>query len=180
MDVQIKAMKASCASLTLSAELWHTPFGLSCLVVHAYQRARAHLDPKPVASEVPVGVKRLSISGQLNVLFHPVSTKPYLGKAVGFSDLWSSTGRGECWAPDFVARPFFAGVTVFFVDPPELDMDFTGAADFVDLPVLRQVVRSTILDAVRGLAVLPARIAVDLNPDDDTDEAFSPEVRQGF
>ena len=68
-------------------------------------------------------------------------------------------------------RPFFAGVTVFFVDPPELDMDFTGAADFVDLPVLRQVVRSTILDAVRGLAVLPARIAVDLNPDDDTDQA---------
>lgn len=38
-------------------------------------------------------------------------------------------------------RPFFAGVTVFFIDPPELDMDFTGAADFVDLPVIRSVVR---------------------------------------
>ena len=38
-------------------------------------------------------------------------------------------------------RPFFAGVTIFFVDPPELDMDFTGAADFVDLPVIRSVVR---------------------------------------
>ncbi|CAK9035332.1 unnamed protein product [Durusdinium trenchii] len=101
------------------------------------------MDVQIKALKVPIGVKRLSISGQLNVLFHPVSSKP----------------------------PFFAGVTVFFVDPPELDMDFTGAADFVDLPVLRQVVRSTILDAVRGLAVLPARIAVDLNPDDDTDQA---------
>ena len=92
--------------------------------------------------EVPIGVKRLSISGQLNVLFHPVSPKP----------------------------PFFAGVTVFFVDPPELDMDFTGAADFVDLPVIHSVVRSTILEAVRGIAVLPARIAVDLNEDDDMDQ----------
>ena len=43
--------------------------------------------------------------------------------------------------PPKKTRPFFAGVTVFFIDPPELDMDFTGAADFVDLPVIRSVVR---------------------------------------
>eukprot|EP00434_Breviolum_minutum_P008242 symbB.v1.2.007271.t1/scaffold442.1/size205228/9 len=101
------------------------------------------MDVQIKAMKVPIGVKRLSISGQLNVLFHPVSPKP----------------------------PFFAGITVFFIDPPELDMDFTGAADFVDLPVIRSVVRSTILDTVRGIAVLPARVAVDLNEDDDMDQA---------
>lgn len=101
------------------------------------------MDVQIKALKVPIGVKRLSISGQLNVLFHPASSKP----------------------------PFFAGVTVFFVDAPELDMDFTGAADFVDLPVIHSVVRSTILNTVRGIAVLPARVAVDLNEDDDTDQA---------
>ena len=30
--------------------------------------------------------------------------------------------------------------------------------------------RSTILDTVRGIAVLPARVAVDLNEDDDMDQ----------
>eukprot|EP00438_Fugacium_kawagutii_P006912 Skav203578 [mRNA] locus=scaffold935:80468:81274:+ [translate_table: standard] len=97
MDVQIKAMKAP-------LEAW--PDGVLGFVsgIRTVEIQRGN---------VPVGVKHLSISGQLNVLFHPASPKP----------------------------PFFAGVTVFFVDPPELDMDFTGAADFVDLPVIRSAVR---------------------------------------
>ena len=32
------------------------------------------------------------------------------------------------------------------------------------------LLRSTILDTVRGIAVLPARVAVDLNEDDDMDQ----------
>lgn len=95
----------------------------------------SEIDVQIKALKIPVGVKRLMIKGQLNVLFYPPSSKP----------------------------PFFAGVSIFFIEPPELDMDFTGAADFVDLPVLKQVVRNTILEAVRQVAVLPARIAVDLN-----------------
>jgi hypothetical protein len=34
---------------------------------------------RPAGAEVPIGVKRLSISGQLNGLFHPASPKPILG-----------------------------------------------------------------------------------------------------
>ena len=37
------------------------------------------LGAHPAGAEVPIGVKRLSISGQLNVLFHPASPKPILG-----------------------------------------------------------------------------------------------------
>ena len=33
-----------------------------------------------------------------------------------------------------------------------------------------RLLRSTILDTVRGIAVLPARVAVDLNEDDDMDQ----------
>jgi len=109
------------------------------------------MDVEIQALRVPIGMKRLQFSGELNVVFHPEKSAP----------------------------PFFGGVTVFFIDPPRLDMDFTGAADFVDMPVLRNVVRSTILHAVSGAVVLPARIAVDLNEDDDTDQAdlsFPPPV----
>lgn len=35
--------------------------------------------------------------------------------------------------PVATAPPFFAGVGAFFIEPPKLDMDFTGAADFVDM-----------------------------------------------
>mmetsp|Transcript_46996 Transcript_46996/g.105574 ORF Transcript_46996/g.105574 Transcript_46996/m.105574 type:complete len:568 (+) Transcript_46996:38-1741(+) len=101
------------------------------------------MDVQIQALRVPLGMKRLKFFGELNVVLQPITSTP----------------------------PFFGGMTAFFIDPPELDMDFTGAADFVDMPILCDVVRSTILDVVGSVAVLPARIAVDLKEDDDTDQA---------
>ncbi|CAJ1439227.1 unnamed protein product, partial [Effrenium voratum] len=101
------------------------------------------MDVQIKAMKVPLGVRHLSLSGELNVRFHPVATAP----------------------------PFFAGVGAFFIEPPKLDMDFTGAADFVDMPLIRDVVHSTIMGILNAQVVLPARIAIDLNQDDDTDQA---------
>eukprot|EP00931_Biecheleriopsis_adriatica_P077018 TRINITY_DN50661_c0_g1_i1.p1 TRINITY_DN50661_c0_g1~~TRINITY_DN50661_c0_g1_i1.p1 ORF type:complete len:436 (+),score=86.74 TRINITY_DN50661_c0_g1_i1:145-1308(+) len=50
-------------------------------------------------------------------------------------------------------------------------MDFTGAAEFGELPVVRKAIRSVILDSIKHTAVLPCRIAMDLDEDDATDEA---------
>ncbi|CAJ1351060.1 unnamed protein product, partial [Effrenium voratum] len=101
------------------------------------------MDVQIKAMKVPLGVRHLSLSGELNVRFHPVATAP----------------------------PFFAGLGAFFIEPPKLDMDFTGAADFVDMPLIRDVVHSTIMGILNAQVVLPARIAIDLNQDDDTDQA---------
>eukprot|EP00439_Symbiodinium_sp_Y106_P006278 s3516_g1.t1 len=115
------------------------------------------MDVEIQALRVPIGMKRLQQLGRhmLNVVFHPEkSAPPFFGGdcrklcTLTAGALFGVLPSAVLWS--------CTGVTVFFIDPPRLDMDFTGAADFVDMPVLRNVVRSTILHAVSGAACCQA------------------------
>eukprot|EP00747_Dinoflagellata_sp_TGD_P222469 gnl/TRDRNA2_/TRDRNA2_94172_c0_seq1.p1 gnl/TRDRNA2_/TRDRNA2_94172_c0~~gnl/TRDRNA2_/TRDRNA2_94172_c0_seq1.p1 ORF type:complete len:597 (-),score=112.17 gnl/TRDRNA2_/TRDRNA2_94172_c0_seq1:82-1872(-) len=92
---------------------------------------------------ITVGVTELRFAGEISVMFRPPLEKP----------------------------PFFGGIEIFFANPPDIDLVFTGIARLVEVPGLRSAVRS-VIDQVLGKAmVLPNRIAVDLNNEDDVDIA---------
>lgn len=92
---------------------------------------------------IPVGIKRLVFKGQLHIILRPETSKP----------------------------PFFAGVEIFFVDPPQVDLEFSGAAGIADWKSVHSSIQNAIVASISKLMVVPARIAVDLDENDDTDYA---------
>lgn len=90
---------------------------------------------------VYVGVEEFCMRGLLSILCWPPSNKP----------------------------PFFGGVEIFFTNPPDVSIHFYGAARIAEFPGFRGLVRGIIARAVATAMVLPRRIAVDLNEDDDVD-----------
>jgi len=70
--------------------------------------------------------------------------------------------------------PFFGGIQAFFPNPPEIGIHFVGAAKVAQIPGLSSIVRSSIANAVANICVLPRRIAIDM---DDEDEVNLVEMR---
>eukprot|EP00928_Gymnodinium_smaydae_P061495 TRINITY_DN45553_c0_g1_i1.p1 TRINITY_DN45553_c0_g1~~TRINITY_DN45553_c0_g1_i1.p1 ORF type:complete len:597 (+),score=122.57 TRINITY_DN45553_c0_g1_i1:56-1792(+) len=93
------------------------------------------------AAKIPIGVKTLVFRGVLYNVFAPPSLKP----------------------------PFFGGLQIYFANPPQVDLNFTGAANVADCPGIKGIIRNSIANAVNKKMVLPHRIAVDMNQDDDVD-----------
>jgi Ca2+-dependent lipid-binding protein len=91
-------------------------------------------------AKVPIGLRKLLIRGVLTVVLRPAQMKP----------------------------PFFGGYEVYFANPPQIDIDFLGAASIAEVPGLRGMIRTAIASAVNSKLVLPSRIAGDLNTDDET------------
>ncbi|CAE8647263.1 unnamed protein product, partial [Polarella glacialis] len=90
-----------------------------------------------------LGIRKFYLSGTMSVVFRPPSEKP----------------------------PFFGGMEIYFVNPPEVDLDFTGLASVAECPGLRGRVRTAINDVMNNFMTLPQRIPVDLCEDDDVDLA---------
>lgn len=103
----------------------------------------SNLDVQIKAMHLPLGIREFLFRGVLTVVLEPPANAP----------------------------PFFGGVEVYLVNPPELDFDFTGAANIADLKIVKSVLQKTIRGQLKKLLVVPARIAIDLLPDDDADEA---------
>lgn len=100
------------------------------------------LDIEIRALKVPVGIRAFNFHGALTV----------------------------CLLPPAVQPPFFSGVEVYFVNPPELDIEFKGAAHIADFKGLRGVIHDTILKIISDQLVIPACISVDLFPTEHTDD----------
>eukprot|EP00929_Paragymnodinium_shiwhaense_P020195 TRINITY_DN13531_c0_g1_i1.p1 TRINITY_DN13531_c0_g1~~TRINITY_DN13531_c0_g1_i1.p1 ORF type:complete len:694 (-),score=170.95 TRINITY_DN13531_c0_g1_i1:163-2175(-) len=81
-----------------------------------------------------LGVKSLKLQGQLFI---------QLGPIIGES-------------------PVVGGIVVYFLDPPKLDLDFTGLGNVADVPGLAGIVRSTIDSSIASAVVLPNVISVPL------------------
>lgn len=90
---------------------------------------------------VPIGITSIFLRGDLILLFSPPLMKP----------------------------PFFGGVQVYFPNPPDVGLNFVGVAKVANVPGLRGAIRGAIDGAIAGVCVLPRRIAVDTNDDDDVD-----------
>jgi len=56
---------------------------------------------------------------------------------------------------------------VAFINPPSLDLDFTDAANIADCFLIEKTVRNTILGIISGMLVLPNRILVKLDSNND-------------
>lgn len=56
--------------------------------------------------------------------------------------------------------PVVGGIVIYFLDTPELDLDFTGVANIADLPGLAGKVRGIISSALSNAITLPNIIAV--------------------
>lgn len=63
--------------------------------------------------------------------------------------------------------PFVGGVTVCFLQAPEIDFDLGGVANTLDLPGVSLLLRHVIRDQLEQTVVMPNSLSVSLVPDDD-------------
>ncbi|KAH7029824.1 uncharacterized protein B0I36DRAFT_364299 [Microdochium trichocladiopsis] len=86
-----------------------------------------------------VGVKSVELHGRLSVLLCPLTN----------------------------VIPLIGAAQVAFVNPPELKLDFTGAANIADFSVLDNAVRKVILSVINGMFTLPNRFLVKMDSNAD-------------
>lgn len=112
-----------------------------------------HVKPLSVMSALDLGIKGFSISGVLSVVARPIVNEP----------------------------PFFGGLEIYCINPPEIRYNFTGAAaesstktwiaQGIDYFDIRSVIRSTVNESVSGWLVVPSRYVIDMIDGDDTEQA---------
>lgn len=99
---------------------------------------------------LPVGVHGLSIKGTLVVMLDPLLTE----------------------------MPIVGAVTLCFLNPPKVDMNFSGIASIADSALLANTVRSEIDSLISGAMVLPNLIAIPVGkPEQGVDRALLSEMR---
>lgn len=72
--------------------------------------------------------------------------------------------------------PLFTAAQVAFINPPELLLDFTGAANIADLCCIDQTIRTAIQDILASLLVLPNRLLVKMDPANDYFKCYQPQL----
>jgi len=69
--------------------------------------------------------------------------------------------------------PVVGGITAYFVDAPELDLEFTGIGHFADCPGIAGLIRNEIRSVIGNALVLPNSIAVPVGtPEQGVDPAL--------
>lgn len=109
--------------------------------MHMGIKFESDLDVAITAVGIQIGLTRFSFKGDLVIKMSPKMNKP----------------------------PFFGGIQVFFPNMPDIGINFVGAARVANIPGLRGSIRSAIDSAIGGICVLPRRIAIDMNDEDDID-----------
>ncbi|CAD7950670.1 unnamed protein product [Amoebophrya sp. A120] len=93
---------------------------------------KPNLDISMRVLKMKLGLKKLVIEGTVSLVLRPLmETMPVVG-----------------------------GLQIFMINPPTVDVDFTGAANLIDMPVLAGTIRSIIRNAITDSLVLPNRIFV--------------------
>jgi len=72
--------------------------------------------------------------------------------------------------------PLIGAAQVAFINPPELKLDFTNAADIADCFLVDRAVRKVILSIISSMAVLPNRFLVKLDSNNDYFKTYLPHV----
>ncbi|KAF2833579.1 hypothetical protein CC86DRAFT_451223 [Ophiobolus disseminans] len=70
--------------------------------------------------------------------------------------------------------PLIGAAQVAFLNPPNLKLDFTDAANIADCFLIEKTVRNTILGIISGMAVLPNRFLVKMDPNVDYFKTYHP------
>lgn len=87
-----------------------------------------------VQSPIVAGVKGLKLKGMLRVILEPL-----IGQV-----------------------PLVGGVTIFFIRPPTLEINWTGMTNLLDSPAFSSLSEETIVDIISSLMVLPNRMCFPL------------------
>lgn len=83
------------------------------------------------------------------------------------------TGRLSVLMLPLIDRmPLVSAVQVAFINPPELDLDFTGMANIADLSIIDSTIRNTIHYSMASMMVLPNRMLVKMDPANDYFETY--------
>lgn len=100
-------------------------------------------------SMVPkIGIEHVHLKGRLSVLLGPLTN----------------------------VIPLIGAAQVAFINPPELKLDFTDAANIADLGIISSTVRKIILDIIASMAVLPNRFLVKLDASNDYFKTYQPHL----
>lgn len=98
------------------------------------------------ASLLQLGIEKLKLKGRMSVLLCPLVPR----------------------------LPLFTAVQVAFINPPDLELDFTGAADVADLCLIDDTIRQVIDDILASMLVLPNRLLVKMDPANDYFNTYQP------
>lgn len=140
-------------------EFGPTPFKVSKVDTHKTQDGNIKLDMDVVwegqsdieldGKMVPmVGIERVHLKGRLSILLAPLMD----------------------------VMPLIGAAQVAFINPPEIEMDFTNAADIADSFLLKDTIRNTILGIIASMAVLPNRYLVKLDASNDWFRTYQPHL----
>lgn len=85
---------------------------------------------------IAFGVKSMKLQGRMGILMRPLTT-----------DL-----------------SIVSGIQYGFINPPDLELDFTGLANVADFKVIDKKIRSTMQDVLASMLVLPERMLYKMEP----------------
>jgi len=86
-----------------------------------------------------IGIEHVHLKGRLSVLLAPLTN----------------------------VIPLIGAAQVAFINPPDLKLDFTDAANIADLSIISHTIRKVIINIIGGMAVLPNRFLVKLDNSND-------------
>jgi hypothetical protein len=95
---------------------------------------------------VAFGVKTISLKGRMSFSLKPLS-----------NDI-----------------PCFDAISYSFINPPELELDFTGLANFADFSLAAKMIRKILDDILASMMVLPIRMMYKMNPSSDFGDIYTP------
>lgn len=72
------------------------------------------------------------------------------------------------------ALPLISAAQISFINPPKIELDFTGAAQVADLSVVDKAIRGVINSVIASLLVLPNRLLIKLDPIADYYRVYFP------
>lgn len=98
--------------------------------LHTFISLSNDVEVEVEAFHIKFGIHQIKITGEFTLLFSPLIPRP----------------------------PFFGALQLFFANPPQISIDFTGMAKLANVPGIRGAVRQAIFRAIANACVLPRRI----------------------
>ncbi|EDO32931.1 predicted protein [Nematostella vectensis] len=84
------------------------------------------------------------------------------GISVGIEDLQLRGTLRVIMSPLVPSAPLVGGISVFFLNRPDIDFDLTNLLNILDIPGLSDILRGVVGDVVASFVVLPNRICIPL------------------